>query len=116
MLNLLISDYAMKQQSNAAAEASAQSVIRLQQSSVAEVSVVKQSLTTAEAKTVIRLQQQSVSQVFISDNIVDEHANSIVAECRQYQSIIQSQVGKCEVSNDDEEMMMVLLLLNEIDS
>jgi len=62
------------------------------------------------------MKQQSVSQAFISDNIVDEHANSIVAECRQYQSISQSQVGKCEVSNDDEEMMMVLLLLNEIDS
>src|SRR3990167_506975 len=102
---------------------SAESVIRLQQSSVSEavvslpeIPVVKQSLTTAEAKTVIRLQQQSVSQAFISDNIVDEHANNIVADCRQYQAISQSTSGKCEVSNDDEEMTMVLLLLESMDA
>ena len=108
-----------------------ETVIGLQQSSVSEavvslpeIPVVKDYLTTetpaisltSSAWSVIRLQQQSVSQAFISDNIVDEHANSIVAECHQYQSISQATSGKCEVSNDDEDMMMVLLLLNEIDS
>jgi len=88
MLNLLISDYAMKQQSNAA----------------------------VEAKTVIRLQQQSVLQAFISDNIVDAPANSIFAECKQYQAISQATSGKCEVSNDDEEMMQILVLLLEMDA
>jgi len=82
---------------------------------VSGISVVNQSFTTAEASTVIGLQQHSVSSVFISDNIVGEHANNIVAECRQKQSIAQSTIGKVEVSDDDEEMTMVLLLLNAME-
>ena len=54
MLNLLISDYAMKQQSNAAVEA--KTVIRLQQQSVSQVDI-SQAAITASAK-----QYQGISQ------------------------------------------------------
>ena len=53
--------------------------------------------------------------LLISDYAMKQQSND-AAECHQYQAISQSQIGKCEISNDDDEMMMALLLLNEIDS